>query len=152
MELRVSIRSSESFRSQLSDFLAAPLSPLYNKNQNKSYLDQLFEFRIKIGEGCFGCVYKAFCCEDRKFYAIKCLKENSGTSTSKEKEIRNYQIFGTNDYCVNFIRAWVEHQKYYIQMEYCIMSLATYAAENHSFPQEQLWDILIDMLLVRTAS
>lgn len=126
---------------------AAALSPLYNKKIEKSYLDQLFEIRLKIGEGCFGCVYKAICNEDRKCYAIKYLKENTGTKVSKEREIINYMKIGLCDYFVKFVRAWEEHERYYIQMEYCLMSLAAFAAEHHNFPEGQLWDILVDMLL-----
>lgn len=124
------------------------MSPLYNKRQKKSYLDQLFDFRIQIGEGCFGYVYKAISSEDRKCYAIKYLKENAGTPASKKSEIRNYSRIGSCDYIVNFIRAWEEHERYYIQMEYCVTSLAAFAAEHHTIPEGQLWDILTDMLLV----
>lgn len=124
------------------------MSPLYNKKQKQSYLDQLFDCRVKIGEGCFGYVYRAVCREDRKCYAIKYLKENAGTLASKEREILNYMKIGCCDYFVKFIRAWEEHERYYIQMEYCMMSLAAYASEHHYFPEEQLWDILVDMLLV----
>lgn len=129
-------------------YFAAPLSPLYNKRAKKSYLDQLFDFRIQVGEGCFGYVYKAISKDDRQCYAIKYLKENAGTPASKEREIINYKRIGCNEHFVKFIRAWEEHERYYIQMEYCVMSLAEYAAELHCFPEGQLWDILIDMLLV----
>lgn len=103
---------------------------------------------MQVGEGCFGYVYKSVSSDDRKCYAIKYLKENAGTPASKKREIINYARIGCNDNFVRFIRAWEEHDRYYIQMEYCVMSLAAYTAEHHSFPEGQLWDILIDMLLV----
>lgn len=71
-----------------------------------------------------------------------------GTRASKKRELNNYRRIGANENFVNFIRAWEEHDTFYIQMEFCVMSLAQFAAENHYIPPGQLWDIFADMLLV----
>lgn len=126
----------------------APLSPLYNKHVRKTYVDQIFDYRIKIGEGSFGLVYKAVSSEDRKYYALKFLKEHAGNRTTKVREIMNHMMFGQIENVVKFIRAWEEHGRYYIQMEYCVTSLAAYVMEFHFMPEGQLWDILADMLQV----
>lgn len=124
------------------------MSPLYNRRTKKSYLDQLFDIRTKVGEGSFGNVFKAKANDDKKYYAIKHLKENLGTRASKKREIMNYRRIGSNEHFVNFIRAWEEHDKIYIQMEFCLMSLADFANQHNYIPPGQLWDILTDMLLV----
>lgn len=123
-----------------------PLSTLYKRDVQKSYIDQVFDNRIKIGEGSFGYVYKARSKDDGKYYAIKYLKERS--MFHNYAEIHSYEKIGPSDYCVGFYGAWQEHNRFYIKMEYCPISLEKYALENYSFSENELWDIYVDMLLV----
>lgn len=122
-----------------------PLSVLYRKDIQVSYIDQVFDNRVKIGEGSFGYVYKARSKDDGKYYAIKCLKERS--MFHNYAEIHSYEKIGPNNYCVGFFGAWQEHNRFYIKMEYCPISLEKYALENYSFSENELWDIYVDMLL-----
>lgn len=94
-------------------------------------------------------MYKTRHKEDGKTYAVKFLKEDNYSVMQKYAEIRNYEKVGENPYCIGYFGAWEEHDRFYIQMEYCVMSLEKYCMQNHSFTDCQLWDIFLDMLLVR---
>lgn len=124
------------------------LSTLYNPKLSLAYIDQVFEKRTRIGEGSFGYVYKSRHKGDGKVYAIKYLKETSGSVIEKYREVKNYEKVGLNEHCVAFFGAWEEEDRFYIQMECCAMSLSAYCVQNHLLPERQLWDILIDILLV----
>ncbi|XP_044256938.1 membrane-associated tyrosine- and threonine-specific cdc2-inhibitory kinase wee-1.3 isoform X2 [Tribolium madens] len=121
------------------------LSPLYDPDKDPCYFDQIFVKESVIGEGSFGVVFKVKSEQDGKFYAVKQLK-SSHASHYGYAEVENYEKIGEHNNCVKFIMAWEELKIVHIQMEYCDLSLAQYAALTHKIGESQLWEILYDML------
>lgn len=104
----------------------------------------MFYRKLKIGEGSFGCVYKALCRDDDKLYAIKHFNANHPKS-SKYIEVENMSKVGTHQNILRFYMAWEEGENVYIKMECCQMSLAQYSKINHNIQEIQLHEILHDV-------
>lgn len=121
------------------------LSRLYNPDREQSYFDQIFVKDLTIGEGSFGVVFKVKSREDDKLYAVKQLKSSHNLHYGYA-EVENYEKIGEHSNCVKFIMAWEELKIVHIQMEYCNLSLAQYAAVAQKIMETQLWEILYDML------
>jgi serine/threonine protein kinase len=79
-------RRTELFASQAVTFLDSgesssltgtpfPSSGIYDSANKASYFEQAFVIEQKIGEGCFGTVYKVRSREDGKHYAVKIARE-----------------------------------------------------------------------------
>ncbi|EFA11169.1 membrane-associated tyrosine- and threonine-specific cdc2-inhibitory kinase [Tribolium castaneum] len=121
------------------------LSPLYDPAKDLCYFDQIYTKESVIGEGSFGVVFKVKSEQDDKFYAVKEFKSCHALHYGYA-EVENYEKIGEHDNCVKFIMAWEELKIVHIQMEYCDLSLAQYAALTHKIGESQLWEILYDML------
>ncbi|KAK9890080.1 hypothetical protein WA026_008892 [Henosepilachna vigintioctopunctata] len=121
------------------------LSSLYGRDLEESYFDQVFYRKFKMGEGSFGCVYKAICRDDEKLYAIKHFNSNHPKS-SKYLEVENMEKLGSHRNILKLFMAWEEGENVYIKMECCQMSLAQYSKLNHNIPESQLHEILYDVI------
>lgn len=107
---------------------------------------------MKIGEGSFGEVFKVKSKDDGKYYAIKRTKERYRSDADralKVAEVCKYENIPTHDHCVALIFAWEEDGRVYIQMELGCTSLDVYAEHNPGIDEDRLWNILLDVLLVR---
>lgn len=47
---------------------------------------------------------------------------------------------------VKFYRAWEETGRLYIQTELCDQSLLKYCTEKHALPEDEIWNIFVDLL------
>lgn len=124
------------------------LSRVYDRHMKTPYLYQVFTVFGNIGEGCFGSVYRAQSKEDDNFYAIKIAKRSKLVEWKKYREVQHLEKIGCHPHCVRYFGAWEEKDRVFIQFELCATSLDKYAKANHKIPENQLWDILIDISLV----
>ncbi|XP_018332374.1 membrane-associated tyrosine- and threonine-specific cdc2-inhibitory kinase [Agrilus planipennis] len=123
-----------------------PLSAIYKKELKLTYMEQVFENQVKVGEGSFGNVYRARSKEDNEYYAIKVAKNNHTSYSEKFGEVLRLEKIEEHERCVKYFLAWEEQGHLYIQLELCMTSLDKYAQQNHYIPEQQMWDILIDIL------
>ncbi|KAG5682301.1 hypothetical protein PVAND_011661 [Polypedilum vanderplanki] len=122
----------------------------YDKTKNESYFEQCFETCCKIGEGSFGEVFKVLCKEDGKYYAIKKLRFfHRGVNYRKEKmqEVRRYEEFSGNDYCLSLYKAWEQFDCLFMQMELCCGSVEDYVEKVKKVSESFVWSFLFDMLM-----
>lgn len=87
--------------------------------------------------------------EDGKFYAVKKSRERfKGKSdrSLKVQEVFKHQKLPHHPNLVEFVNAWEEEKRLYIQIELCECSLSKFAEMNHDIPESVVWNFLIDML------
>lgn len=128
----------------LNFLISVILSPLYNPEMRTSYFEQMYVKLGCIGEGSFGKVYKVRSKEDKKLYAVKCIKTHISTK-DRSAEVKNNEMVGYNPNCVQYFMAWEENIDTFILLEYCDMSLADYAKVNNEIPEALLWNVLHDI-------
>lgn len=129
----------------------AELSSLYQRNKRESYYEQCFEQITKVGEGSFGEVFKVKSKVDGCLYAVKKSKEFfRGENYRQERleEVRRYEQFSEHENCIKLYQAWEQEDRLYMQMELCKGSLEDYALEQRFIPENKIWSILLDLLLV----
>ncbi|CAB3411289.1 unnamed protein product [Caenorhabditis bovis] len=122
-------------------------SPIYNKEKKETYFEQCFKIDAIIGKGSFGEVYAVRSLEDSQRYAVKVsiqlIRQNC---ISKYREVENHMRLPKHPNLVEFVKAWEEGGRLYIQQELCEKSLLQHCMEHHAIPEEQIWNILIDLL------
>lgn len=123
------------------------LDKAYDKKIDVPYLYQVFNVVAIIGEGSFGVVYKAIKKEDGRTFAIKVSKQRGIKGMTNE--VKTLEKIGTHPNIVKYHFAWKEMGNVFIQFEYCVSSLAKYSRYNHKIRELELWDIFLDMILVR---
>lgn len=126
-------------------------SRIYDETLNVSYFDQCFQQIAKIGEGSFGEVYKVRSKEDGLYYAIKRSKECFRGECDREDkiaEVYKHERIPHHENIISLLNAWEQDDYVYMQMELGETSLELYAEANHDIPEQHLWNILLDMLLV----
>lgn len=124
---------------------------IYDETLNVSYFDQCFQQLAKIGEGSFGEVYKVRSKEDGLYYAIKRSKECFRGECDREDkiaEVYKHERIPHHENIISLLNAWEQDDYVYMQMELGETSLELYAEANHDIPEQHLWNILLDMLLV----
>ena len=123
-------------------------SPLYNSCSSQLYFEQCFIIEQKLGEGSFGEVMQVRSKEDGKAFAVKRSREKFRSEADRRRrldEVKKHEELPYHKNCVQFIKAWEERQRLYIQTELCVMSLHTFL-EKFDVPNYVVWSILIDML------
>lgn len=141
-----SVAHAVSFRSTRSE-----LSKLYEPSKRESYYEQCFEQIEKVGEGSFGEVFKVKSRLDGCLYAVKKSKEFfRGEHYRQERleEVRRYEQFSEHENCVKLYQAWEQEDRLFMQMELCKGSLEDYAREQRFIPEDKIWSIMLDLLLV----
>lgn len=113
-----------------------------------SYIKQVFYICDKIGEGSYANVYKVRSKEDGKYYAIKISKRKDSNLSLRYAEAYRLERLGNHPNIIKYFGAWDEKEHVFIQLELYSTSLDKYAKANHQICEDQLWDILLDMLLV----
>uniref|UniRef100_A0A915BPH6 Membrane-associated tyrosine- and threonine-specific cdc2-inhibitory kinase n=3 Tax=Parascaris univalens TaxID=6257 RepID=A0A915BPH6_PARUN len=124
-------------------------SKSYNERSGLTYFEQCFEQERKIGEGSFGEVFRVKSKDDNKWYAVKRTIEpfrNSSDRELKLREVQKHELLPKHPNLVEFIRAWEERGRLYIQTELCEYSLSDYAEREHNIPEEQLWYYFSDLV------
>ncbi|XP_055609501.1 membrane-associated tyrosine- and threonine-specific cdc2-inhibitory kinase-like [Uranotaenia lowii] len=128
----------------------AELSQIYQRHRPESYYEQCFEQLTKVGEGSFGEVFKVKSRLDGCLYAVKKSKEFfRGEHYRQERleEVRRYEQFSEHENCVKLYQAWEQEDRLFMQMELCKGSLEDYAREQRIITEENVWSILLDLLL-----
>ena len=126
-------------------------SPHYNLSKEDTFFHQCFYVEGNIGSGSFGDVFRVRSKEDGQMYAIKRSRVPfRGTTDRKEKleEVRKMESLPHHPNCVRFYQAWEENQFLYIQLELCKTSLSEISEQEHELPESNIWDYMIDLLLV----
>lgn len=156
-------------------FLYPVLSfPHYKSKSDKTYFEQCFRVREKLGEGSFGEVYRVCSREDGRMYAVKksCQPfRGEWDKRQKLREVEKQEQLPQHSNCVRFHKAWEEMHILYIQTELCRMrsafagalrlilsvhcllsiSLAEYADLHGKVSERRIWHILIDLVKVCVA-
>lgn len=96
-------------------------------------------------------MYKVRSKEDDQYYAVKICKESfRGKVDRSEKvdEVRKYESVPVHENIVSLYNAWEQDDYVYLQMELGENSLERYSEFHNELTEQQLWNILLDMLLV----
>lgn len=149
--LRKSLRCNSFSKSD--DSVAVPLSctkkacldPSYDETVEMPYIYQVFNVIGKVGEGCFGTVYKATAKQDGSVYALKISKPRGVKEMIKE--VKKLEKIGDHPNCTKYYFAWKEMGNVFIQLEYCVTSLTIYSGYNHKIKEMELWEIFLDIIL-----
>uniref|UniRef100_H3AX30 Membrane-associated tyrosine- and threonine-specific cdc2-inhibitory kinase n=1 Tax=Latimeria chalumnae TaxID=7897 RepID=H3AX30_LATCH len=124
-------------------------SQLYDESKQELYFDQCFHKICKLGMGSFGEVYKVRNKEDGKLYAVKCSMEHFRGELDRHRklqEAQKHERLEKHPNCVEFVQAWEERRKLYIQTELCCLNLQQYSEEAGPLPEAQVWGFLCDLL------
>ncbi|MFH4976632.1 hypothetical protein AB6A40_003341 [Gnathostoma spinigerum] len=135
-----------SFRSASDSVLEA--SRTYDDSSPETYFEQCFEQEKKIGEGSFGEVFRVRSKDDGRWYAVKRTIEpfrNASDREIKLREVQKHELLPKHPNLIEFVKAWEERGRLYIQTELCEYSLAEYADREHNIPEEQLWFYFADL-------
>ncbi|KAF3704441.1 Membrane-associated tyrosine- and threonine-specific cdc2-inhibitory kinase [Channa argus] len=136
----------------LSHSLSKSHSPgsAYDPSKQQSYFSQCFTNLGLLGRGSFGEVYKVQSKEDGHQYAVKRSAHRfRGTSERNQsvREARNHERLCPHPHILNFVAAWEECGRLYIQTELCNTSLLLHAENQPPGPDEPAaWAYLCDLL------
>ncbi|KAM4525165.1 membrane-associated tyrosine- and threonine-specific cdc2-inhibitory kinase isoform 1-T3 [Odontesthes bonariensis] len=127
-----------------------PPSSVYDPSKHKSYFSQCFTNLGLLGRGSFGEVYKVQSNEDGCLYAVKRSAQRFRGNSERNrslKEARNHERICPHPHILNFMAAWEESGRLYIQTELCSTSLLLHA--ENKFPgtdEPAAWAYLCDLL------
>uniref|UniRef100_A0A914VD32 Membrane-associated tyrosine- and threonine-specific cdc2-inhibitory kinase n=1 Tax=Plectus sambesii TaxID=2011161 RepID=A0A914VD32_9BILA len=139
-----------SFKTRSDNLLDRIASRHYDESSSECYFDQCFEKEKKLGEGSFGEVFRVRSKEDGRRYAVKRALErfrNANDRQLKLIEVQKHELLPKHCNLVNFVRAWEENGRLYIQTELCECSLSEFANSQHDISEQVLWNFLVDLLL-----
>lgn len=142
----VSFRDGDG-ESHLAD--SAIQSRFYDSDRSELYFEQCFTIEKKLGEGSFGEVMKVKSLDNGKQYAVKRSREkfrNEADRRRKLDEVKKHEQLPKHKNCVEFVKAWEENHRLYIQTELCTMSVQEYWENRGCIPEDKIWSILIDLL------
>ncbi|KAK5639673.1 hypothetical protein RI129_012165 [Pyrocoelia pectoralis] len=152
-EIPIKVRRSLSRRRSNAPIGAIPigpsplvmLSPLYRRDIDTKYIDQIFMSKIEIGRGSFGNVYQVMSRDDSRQYAVKVT--NDKRSVVHRGEVLRMLKFPTHKHCIQFFNGWEEDCRVHIQMELCKINFETYLDVYHALPEHLAWEIFVDIAL-----
>ncbi|CAJ0936192.1 unnamed protein product, partial [Mesorhabditis belari] len=119
-------------------------------NRNVSFFEQCFRVERKIGEGSFGEVVRAVSLDDGKAYAIKIALNPYKAKADRElklREVYKHEKLPKHNNLVEFIKAWEERGRLFIQTELCEESLFDYILRKHEISQSVIWTVFADIVM-----
>nr|XP_020479023.1 membrane-associated tyrosine- and threonine-specific cdc2-inhibitory kinase [Monopterus albus]XP_020479024.1 membrane-associated tyrosine- and threonine-specific cdc2-inhibitory kinase [Monopterus albus]XP_020479025.1 membrane-associated tyrosine- and threonine-specific cdc2-inhibitory kinase [Monopterus albus] len=127
-----------------------PPNSVYDRSKQQSYFSQCFTNLGLLGRGSFGEVYKVQSNEDGHQYAVKRSAQRfrgNGERNRSLREARNHERLCPHPHILNFVAAWEEWGRLYIQTELCSTSLLLHAESKAPGPDEPAaWAYLCDLL------
>lgn len=127
-----------------------PPNSVYDPSKQQSYFSQCFTNLGLLGRGSFGEVYKVQSNEGGCQYAIKRSSHRFRGNSERNRsvrEARNHERLCPHPHILQFVAAWEECGRLYIQTELCTTSLLLHAENQPPGPDEPAaWDYLCDLL------
>uniref|UniRef100_A0A3P9I188 non-specific serine/threonine protein kinase n=1 Tax=Oryzias latipes TaxID=8090 RepID=A0A3P9I188_ORYLA len=136
----------------LSSSLTISPSPnsVYDPSKHLSYFNQCFINLGLVGRGCFGEVYKVQSKIDGRLYAVKRSAHRFRGKNERDRsvrEARNHERICPHSHILDFVAAWEEAGRLYIQTELCSTSLLLHAENKAPGTDEPAaWAYLCDLL------
>uniref|UniRef100_A0A672IW22 non-specific serine/threonine protein kinase n=1 Tax=Salarias fasciatus TaxID=181472 RepID=A0A672IW22_SALFA len=125
-----------------------PPNSVYNPNKQQSYFSQCFTNLGLLGRGSFGEVYKVQSTKDGHQYAVKRSAQRFRGNLERNRsvrEARNHERLCPHPHILDFVAAWEESDRLFIQTELCSTSLLLHA-ENQPPDEPSAWAYLCDLL------
>ncbi|XP_041670888.1 membrane-associated tyrosine- and threonine-specific cdc2-inhibitory kinase [Cheilinus undulatus] len=126
-----------------------PPSSVYDPNKQQSYFNQCFTNLGLVGRGSFGEVYKVQNNKDGRQYAVKRSAHRFRGKSERNRsvrEARNHERLCPHPHILDFVAAWEECGRLYIQTELCSTSLLLHAESQPGPDEPAAWAYLCDLL------
>lgn len=125
-------------------------SSVYDPSKQQTYFNQCFTTLGLLGRGSFGEVFKVQSNKDGHKFAVKRSAHRFRSSYDRSRslrEARNHERLCPHPHILNFVAAWEECGRLYIQTELCSTSLLLHAESQPPGPDEAAaWGYLCDLL------
>lgn len=129
---------------------ASPPNSVYDPSKQQSYFSQCFTNLGLVGRGSFGEVYKVQSNMDGRQYAVKRSAQRFRGNSDRNRSVReaqNHERLCAHPHILNFVAAWEECGRLFIQTELCSTSLLVHAENQPPGPDESAaWAYLCDLL------
>ncbi|XP_028331857.1 membrane-associated tyrosine- and threonine-specific cdc2-inhibitory kinase isoform X2 [Gouania willdenowi] len=127
-----------------------PPDSVYDPQKQPSFFRQCFSDLGLLGRGSFGEVYKVRSNIDGLLYAVKRSAQRFRGNSERNRcvrEARNHEQLCPHPHILDFVAAWEERGRLYIQTELCSTSLLLHAENKRPGPDEAAaWAYLCDLL------